>query len=104
MKWNVYYHDSNANEIVVWNVFEHFKFSKELKDNLKDSPNKESFSIAARRTAQYYFWSKCEWEVIIAPWVGRNDTPEIKVDVYNQLCMNWEHFIEYVWSNKSELL
>lgn len=45
---------------------------------------------------KYYFWSKCEWEIIICPWVGKAD--DIKIDVYDQLMLNWDKFVDYVWS------
>ena len=41
----------------------------------------------------YYFWSKCEWEVLISPWVGGNDE-EIKVDVAWQIMNNWDVFVD----------
>ena len=50
----------------------------------------------------YYFWSKCEWEVLISPWVGGNDE-EIKVDVAWQIMNNWDVFVDYTWNNRKKL-
>ena len=44
----------------------------------------------------YYFWSKCEWETIIYPWVG-DDKAAKKIDVFWQLENNWNRFVEYLW-------
>lgn len=44
----------------------------------------------------YYFWSKTEWEVIVSPWVGKGG--DEKIDVYDQLKLNWDKFVDYVWS------
>lgn len=51
----------------------------------------------------YYFWSKCEWEVLISPWVGGNDDEEIKVDVAWQIMNNWDVFVDYTWNNRKKL-
>ena len=44
----------------------------------------------------YYMWSKSEYEIIVSPWVGRAE--DIKIDVYSQVHMNWDRFVDYVWS------
>lgn len=54
-------------------------------------------------TYMYYFWSKCEWEVLISPWVGGNDDEEIKVDVAWQIMNNWDVFVDYTWNNRKKL-
>ena len=94
MEWNVYYHDFNNQKIVTYNIFNHGSFSKEL-SQIKAS-NKSEFSNELQRIIKYYFWSKCEWEIIICPWVGKAD--DIKIDVYDQLKLNWDKFVDYVWS------
>lgn len=45
-----------------------------------------------RRECMYYFWSKCEYEVVIQGWPNK-DT-EKKIDVYEQLEANWNIFKE----------
>ena len=45
----------------------------------------------------YYFRSKCEWEVIVGAWVASDRVPGRKVDVYEQVMLNWDVFIRYVW-------
>jgi hypothetical protein len=45
----------------------------------------------------YYYWCKCEWEILIAPWIGDFDKESVKMDVYMQLEMNWNHYIKYLW-------
>lgn len=49
----------------------------------------------------YYFWSKSQYEVLILPWVGKAD--DIKIDIYDQVMMNWDKFSEYVWTNKEKI-
>ena len=43
-----------------------------------------------RHKCMYYFWSKCEYEVVVT---GFPDTKtERKIDIYDQLDANWETF------------
>ena len=94
MEWNVYYHDSNARKIIQWNIFKVY-------DLLKSDLNKEDFIEQLRKSLMYYFWSKSEYQVLILPWVGEAD--DIKIDIYDQVMMNWDKFSEYVWTNKEKI-
>ena len=51
----------------------------------------------------YYFWAKCEWEVLITPWVGGKGVEDKKVDVCWQIMNNWDVFVDYVWNNRKKL-
>lgn len=100
MEWNVFFNDSNKNKIIEWNVFEHHKFSEEVKEIKNRNISKEEFNKIMQRIVLYYFWSKCEYEIILSPWTGRAD--DIKIDVYDQIMMNFDRFVDYCWSFKSE--
>lgn len=98
--WNVIYHDSNGQKITTFNVFDHCGFNDDVKKFLRQCKDKTSFAEEVKRSLKYYFWSKCEWEIIIGPWSGGRNTEEIKVDVCWQVLNNWDHFIDYLWSKK----
>lgn len=103
MKWNVYYYNINRQKIESYNIFEHGSFSHYVKEAIKKYKEKESFTEQLKRELQYYFWSKAEWEIIITPWCGNKNPDEIKIDVHDQVMLNWEIFVDYVWANKDEL-
>ena len=98
--WNVVYHDINADRIKVYNIFKHGGFMEDLQKHYKKHKTKEAFAEALRRSLMYYFWSKCEWEILISPWCGSKKNEAIKVDVYWQVMNNWDHFLDYVWNAK----
>lgn len=51
----------------------------------------------------YWFWSKCEYEIVISPWVGRNkEEAEVKIDIYDQVMLNFNRFVDYCWSFKEK--
>ena len=48
------------------------------------------------RLCSYYFWSKCEYEVIVSPWPPR-ERSDRQIDIYTQLKENWDIFKELVF-------
>lgn len=100
--WNVYRHSINTDAIEPFNVFNHSGFSNDCKKAVKKYKTKEAFADAIRSSMMYYYWSKYEWEVIVSPFSTNRDN-EIKVDVYSQVKMNWDRFIDYLWDNKKEI-
>ena len=96
MEWYVYYHDSNARKIRPCNVFDHGDFRCDVEKLLKKKDiDRDAFSKELRSTMMYYFWSKCEYEVIIKEWVGV--PAQLHVDIFQQVEMNWNHFVDYLW-------
>lgn len=123
--------DFNSREIKVFNIFNHAKFNEDVKKALKKFDNKEEFSEEVRKSLAWCYWSKCEWETIITSFPARitkeeldrlneefkNDTEKYgrepcsmwisptvgrKVDIYDQIMLNFQHFINYIWSNKNK--
>ena len=129
MKWNVYREDLSSRTIEVYNVFNHGGFRAEVEKHLARYTNKEEFKEQLKRSAMYYFWCKAEHEVVIADWPvhitneelqrinqqakdfeDKYDKPlclhyvnpkyGIKIDIYDQLMLNWDEFVDYVWNTK----
>lgn len=105
MEWNVYYFNINQRKIETFNIFDHRTFVKYVKKHIKECKTKEEFAEKLKSELMYYFGFKAEWEILISPWVGgdrKEDT--IKIDVYNQVMINWNVFSDYVWNNRKEIL
>ena len=135
--WNVYISDFKTNEILTYNVFEHWGFSGNLalliKQYIRKKKKNETiiselnswFEMEVKKNIMYYFWAKCEYEVVITDWPPMITYEEFKrvqaefedhnqkwlkepcrlhvwcdgakkVDVYDQLCLNWQTFIDYI--------
>lgn len=101
--WNVFYHDCNGQRIDTFNIFEHGSFREYMRKAAKKCQTKEEFAKELRSELMYYFWSKCEWEVLILPWVSQRDNQDKKVDVCWQVMNNWDVFLDYVWNNRKKL-
>lgn len=120
LTWNVFRHNINKDEIYVYNVFDHGGFLKDVQKMLDSHTTYDNFKEELRVTAMYYFWCKAEHEVVITsfpPYISRKEADRIasedfnirthvnlergsKVDIYDQLKMNWDKFISYIWFAK----
>ena len=104
MEWYVYDYDSNARRVEHFNIFEHSGFKLACRDALKKHrDNKELFLADVRGWLMYYFWSKVEWEIVISRFPEGPEYPEKKIDVYDQVMMNWDIFADYIWENREKL-
>lgn len=98
MVWNVYVGNFNGRCIETYNIFRHCRFFDDVKRIYKKYKNDfDKFSEEIKRSLMYYFWSKCEWEITLGSWPPRDNFQDEKIDVYDQVMMNWDVFIKYVW-------
>lgn len=130
--WNVYRDNWNADKIEVFNVFKHSSFNKDIQELLKKKDiSREEFEESVKRSAQYYFWAKCEYEIILTSWPTRvtqeglkemeeesnefyerngkfplavhpNLAVASKIDIYDQIMLNFKSFTEYLWNKRKE--
>ena len=104
LEWNVYTGNFNTRQIEKENIFEHSYFLNDCqKAARRFAKDKEGFEKAVRSSLMYYFWSKCEWEIVLSQFHARKGDPELKIDVYDQVNLNWQQFIDYLWSHAVEL-
>ena len=47
---------------------------------IKVRVDKDTFAEKLKIELAYYFWSKCEWEIILSSWPPREDFKEEKID------------------------
>lgn len=100
MEWNVYRYDFNRKEIVIFNIFIHSEFKTRVESHLKKCDNKEEFAEQLRKELIYVYWSRSEYEILIRAWCGGYGDEEVKVDIYSQVKLNWDRFVDYCWSFK----
>lgn len=122
--WNVYFYDFNSNEITSFNIFEHHRFYEETINCLKDCRDKNEFKTELRRELFYYFGYKVEYEIFITepfPYVTKEEIDRLvaentkrfihvdlkvgdKIDIYQQVMLNYDRFIDYIWGQKEIIL
>lgn len=127
--YSVYAHDLNERKIKEYNIFNHSRFYEDVKKSLKKCKTKEEFASEFKRDLRYYFWCKCEWEIVLTSFpahilkeelkrmnaefgekteqyghepycIGVNLDIEEKIDVYQQCMLNFDILVDYVWSMK----
>jgi hypothetical protein len=99
LKWYVLVENFNHKTIEKFNIFDHYRFMEDLTKNYKKNKNDfAAFSSQLESDLRYYYWSKCEWEVIVSSWPPAKKEPiETKIDVYDQIKLNWDKFVNYTW-------
>lgn len=100
LEWNVYIEDVNRNNITIYNIFDHPLFLKDVIEVYsKHKDNYNLFCEQVDRSLHYFFWSKCEWEIILSAWPPYKKFKEEKIDVYQQVMLNKDIFFKYIWEN-----
>ena len=103
LEWNVYIADFNRKRIEQYNIFNHSGFSKDVKqayNSFKD--DFEAFCKQLDNALMYYFWCKCEWEIVLSDFPPSDSFKAQKIDVYSQVKLNWNIFAKQVWDYFSE--
>ena len=115
LEWNVIVSDFNGGEIVTHNVFYHYSLIQDLgktlrklsrKKDMTEAEKRQEFADNLKTDMMYYYWSKSEWEVIVSHWPP--GPPErfrdAKIDVYDQVMLNWDKFVDYAWNNRKLIM
>lgn len=104
--WNVYYENVNRRRIEVIDLFDTWYMSKECPKILKAcGEDKSKFEDMLEDILKYQYWARCEYEVILTGWPkpSKDTFKELKIDIYNQVTLNWDAFVDYVWAHREEL-
>lgn len=104
MEWNVYHYNINRNKIETFNIFDHWSFREYVKKAVKKYKTKEEFINQLKGELQYYFFCKCEWELVVEitennriflnPWVGCSEPEKVRIDVSDDTNFDWKGFAE----------
>lgn len=97
LNWNTILYDGK--KIRAYNIFNNYLFSGAI-EKLFNMPEVsfQDFDTYVRRKAQWQFWSRCEYEMLLNAWPTGPVDSEYKIDVFEQLELNWDRFIEYLWN------
>lgn len=102
MIWNVFVYGHQTGAIEVYNIFNHTNFKSAIEKLLATdlTKDREAFSKKVDEILLYYFWSKCNYEIVLTNCYS--NFPHRKVDVYEQISINLTQFINYILSFKEE--
>lgn len=99
LHWKVYKSDFNRKIIEEVDVLDYSIIKEEIVKDFKEATTLEEFKEKVRKDLMYHFWSKCEYEIILSHWPSLGDKgKELKIDIYDQIMLNYDVFIKYVWN------
>lgn len=125
LAYYVFIENFNTRKIQKYNVLNDSIVS-EIRKKSKGISDKKDFNEIVKSILMYHYWCRAEWEVVITSWptyvaidevnkfteqimaykskfkdlpprLTINLTTEQKIDVYSQVELNWEIFIDYLW-------
>lgn len=128
LTWKVFIEDINSRKIKKYDIFASGNWEEIARDLKESTKDKQEFEIEFKNKLMHQYWSRCEYEVIITSWPPYITSKEIerlngeidkiiksggrtpirmsprlevsqKIDVFEQLMLNWNIFIDYVYSN-----
>lgn len=97
--------DSNKKEFEQYDVMPHFlsEYVKDKQNRRQKTPKTfEEFKKFVEDESLYQFWSRCEYEIVIGPWVSK--TKEKKIDVHWQVMMNIDVVTKILMENVKKKL
>jgi hypothetical protein len=99
--WNVLVYFDTP---VVWNVFESDYIRQHIAKSLKQCKTFKSFikELDSRLFNEYA--GRIQWEITITHYPFNKDNWQQKIDVYDQVKLNFHAFSKYVWSNRKYIL
>lgn len=83
----------NNGQFRQFNIFSHGGFVDDVK-KLSGEQDREVFNYELNRILRYYFWGRCEYELVVKQLIGDE---EKKIDVYSQIALNFDRFSDYIW-------
>lgn len=90
--------DVNKQEFVKYDVMKYL-VNEYHEAKPKDKPiTRTEFTEFVENKSRYMYWSRCEYEIILKPWIG-NQTKERKIDVYWQIENNIDIVVDILMYN-----
>ena len=96
LHWNVLAEDYYSREIVSYNIFSHTSFANSVKNALKRAKDEKELLEMVHSELRYFFWAKCEHEVYVDGLFDKDGSEKRKIDVYEQVMLNWDQFSRYL--------
>lgn len=93
LEWYAFYQDSNANKLKYANVL-YDKLIESVKKLIRKNADYDEIKKTIDIGLMSRYWSRCEYEVVVSNWAGKDF--EQKIDVYYQLQPNIDRITEYV--------
>ena len=96
----------NRREIETVDLFDGTYLRDACRKALKKSGSDMAlFAEELRGALMYQYWGRCEYETVLTSWPPdkSGEFRDMKIDVYDQVALNWDAFIEYVWNRRDEL-
>ena len=101
LAWHVIKYDPNIKCFRGYNVLSPVVV-EDIKKKTAGAAGRATFADGVGRVCRYYFGSRTECEIVLEEWPICDNPTRRKMDIYDQLFLNWDRFIDYLWANLRE--
>ena len=128
LSWRVLRENPNKRTIEYYDIFKGGHLQEEIEALMHSAHSKEEFAAMLKKKLMYHYWARSEHEVVITsspPYIETQEVGELKaevddyrrqyerdlvrvspnltvatkIDIFDQISMNWPQFVDYVWEN-----
>lgn len=93
LEWYAFYQETNESKLKYANVL-YDRLIERVKKLIRKNADYDEIKKEIDICLMSRYWSRCEYEVIVSNWTGKDF--EQKIDVYWQLQPNLDRITEYV--------
>lgn len=120
LSWYVYMYNHEKKTIEKKDIFKGGHWEIVIDALMHQSYTKDDFAAKLKQKFMSHYWSRCEYEIVLTSWPTYISHEELerlkkedndntrypvnltvanKIDVFDQLLMNWPQFVDYIWNN-----
>lgn len=128
LTWKIIMEELNSRKIIFYDIFASGHWELVARQLKEETTSREEWENYFRLRLQSQYWSRSEYEVVVTSWPPYIKTEDIqklsdevaerektwgskplkvniaptvgrKIDIFEQLDMNWSVFADYVWRN-----
>ena len=92
--FNVIIEDFNSHGFVAYDVIPYIM--QRYKEERAKPTTFDQFKEFVERKSFYQWYSRCEYEIVLKPWVGKDENSEQRIDVYWQILLNLDIITQIV--------
>ena len=94
MEWYVHIYENGSVRAI--NVFDNLDFYRGIKE-MFDVPEQsyEEIEMRVKQLAKWKFFNN--YEFVMSSWPESASARRYKIDIFDQLMLNWNHLIDYIY-------
>lgn len=104
LEWKVFNYNVNQHLIHTVNIFKYSHIFELSVAQYQKNRDVQEFEHNIKANLQYMFWCRSEYEIVLTPLFNHKESEELKIDIYEQIMINWDKFFNYLLNEVNKQL